>query len=205
MSRTSDSFAEKLAALPIQIRSLLSLIPERTALTSPVSIPEQFRISISLFLTELNFALAFGLIIFRTAQWISRPQIAALLFFALPMKTPITRSPSKLLMAPPCFTISLVEQSKNARIIFAVVDHGQTDDSFAEPARSVYRNVASILTAPSFNATSAVVGTTRPSRSLKVVPNNVSTRSFRNSSFTGTALVLKTSEGDGERPRNQSH
>src|SRR5690606_19802132 len=89
------------------MRWLLSRIPERTAATSPLSRPEQLRISMSLFLIESNLALAFGLMIFRTVQWISRPQIAALLFFASPMKTPITRSPSKLLISPPCFTISL--------------------------------------------------------------------------------------------------
>lgn len=178
----------------------MSRIPERTALTSPVSIPEQLRISMSLFLTESNLALAFGLMMFRTVQWISRPQIAALLFLASPMKTPITRSPSKLLISPPCFSINLVEQSKNALMIFAVVDQGHMDDNFAEPARSVYKNVASILTAPSFNATSAVVGTTRPSRSLKAVLNNVSTRPFRNSSFTATVLFLTAPREILQRP-----
>lgn len=132
----SDNFAANAGALPIQIKSLLFLIPERTALASLVSTPTQCLICISLSLIDLNFSFAFGFIMLVTTQSIFLAQVTAVVLGFSPLKIPITLSPSKLLTSPLWCRINLTAVSRYVLIILAVVCHGQIFANNEEPAKS---------------------------------------------------------------------
>src|SRR5438128_8769276 len=95
------SFAATFDALPTHTRSLLSRTPPRTTRTSLVSTPTQCANVYEPDLRFAYFASSFGLMISLNTKLMLRAQRAADVFFESPRKTPKTRSPSKLRIAPP--------------------------------------------------------------------------------------------------------